>query len=66
MDRVEEVLNIYHQDISKDEKIHQLEELSVDLINELEAQDQNMNPELHNKLSEGLRLTKDFIRMLKK
>jgi hypothetical protein len=41
------------------------EALALDLRNEMEAQDQNMHPEIHNKLSEGLRLVTDFIRELR-
>lgn len=66
MNRDIEVLEIYQRDISKDEKIRLLEEITVDLLNEMEAQDQNMHPELHNKLSEGVRLAKDFLRELRK
>lgn len=65
MDRAEEVLDIYKQSIPKEEKIRLLEELCLDLNNEMEAQDQNMQPELHNKLSEGLRLATDFLRELR-
>ena len=35
-------------------------------MNEMTAQDQNMQPELHNRLSEGLRLVTDFLRELRK
>lgn len=59
-----EVLEIYHRNISKKEKIHLLEEIALDIHNELEAQDQNMHPEIYNELSEGLRLATNFIREL--
>ncbi|OGV49424.1 MAG: hypothetical protein A3F46_10370 [Legionellales bacterium RIFCSPHIGHO2_12_FULL_42_9] len=65
MDRDEEVLEIYQRNISKAEKIRLLEEIALDLFNEMEAQDQNMHPELHNKLSEGVRLATNFLRELK-
>ncbi len=65
MNRDAEVLEIYHRDIAKEEKIRLLEDLVLDLNNELEAQDQNMQPEIHNKLSEGLRLATNFIRELR-
>ena len=65
MNRDEEVLEIYQREISKTEKIRLLEEIALDLLNEMEAQDQNMHPELHNKLSEGVRLAKDFLRELR-
>jgi hypothetical protein len=65
MDRQQEVLDIYQGDTPREEKIRLLEEISLDLNNEMEAQDQNMQPELHNKLSEGLRLATDFLRELR-
>lgn len=64
MNRDAEVIEVYNRDISKSEKIRLLEDLVLDLNNELEAQDQNMHPEIHNKLSEGLRLAKNFLREL--
>jgi hypothetical protein len=64
MNRDEEVLEIYHRDIDIKEKIRLLEDIALDLHNELEAQDQNMHPEMHNKLSEGMRLATDFLREL--
>ena len=64
MNREAEVKEIYYRNISKEEKIHLLEEIALDLHNEMEAQDQNMHPEIHNKLAEGLRLATDFIREL--
>ena len=65
MNRDAEVLEIYHRNIGREEKIRLLEDVALDLHNELEAQDQNMHPEIHNKLSEGLRLATDFIRELR-
>lgn len=64
MDRDIEVLEIYQRNIDKQEKIRLLEDLALDMFNELEAQDQNMQPEIHNRLSEGLRMAKNFIREL--
>ncbi|MCE0723580.1 MULTISPECIES: hypothetical protein [Legionella] len=64
MNRDAEVLEIYHRNISKEEKIRLLEDIALDLRNEMEAQDQNMHPEIHNKLAEGLRLATNFIREL--
>ena len=65
MNRDAEVLEIYHRNIDKDEKIRLLEDIALDLHNEMEAQDQNMHPELHNKLSEGLMYATNFIRELR-
>lgn len=64
MNRDTEVLEIYHRNINKEEKIRLLEDIVLDLRNEMEAQDQNMHPEIHNKLAEGLRLATNFIREL--
>ena len=61
MNRDEEVLEIYQRDISKAKKIRLLKEIELDLVNEMEAQDENIQPELHKKLSEGVRLAKDFL-----
>ncbi|BCA93784.1 hypothetical protein TUM19329_01450 [Legionella antarctica] len=65
MNKDAEALEIYHRNIGKEEKIRLLEELALDFHNELEAQDQNMRPEIHTKLSEGLRLATNFIRELR-
>ena len=64
MDRVKEVCEISKQHISAQEKIHLLNDVVLDIFNELEAQDQNMHPEIQNQLSEGLRLAKNLIREL--
>ena len=65
VNRKDEVLEIYQRNIDKAEKIRLLLDLELDLVNELEAQDQNMHPECQNELSEGLRLAKNFIRELR-
>lgn len=65
MNRKQEAEKIYElKNISKDEKIHRLRELVVDCQNELEAQDQNMSPEITNGVSEGLRKAKNYLREL--
>lgn len=64
MNREKEVLEIYRRDIQKAEKIRLLEDIALDLYNEMEAQDQNMRPEMQNRLAEGLRLATDFLREL--
>ena len=66
MNRDEEVLELYQRDIDDDEKIRLLEDISLDLTNEMEAQSQNMHPELSRKSAEGLRLATDFLRILRK
>ena len=65
MDRDAEALEIYQRNINKEEKIRLLEDLALDITNEMEAQDQNMHPEMYNRLSDGLMMAKNFIRKLK-
>lgn len=65
MDRKEQVLELYSRNIGNDEKIRLLEELVLDFTNEMAAQDQNMHPEIHNNLSEGLRLASNYLRELR-
>lgn len=65
MNRDTEVMEIYHRPISTEDKIRLLEDIALDMHNEMEAQDQNMHPEIHNRLSEGIRLAADFIRELR-
>ena len=64
MNRDTEVLAIYHRKITNEEKLRLLENIELDLRNELDAQDQNMHPEIQNRAAEGLRLATDFIREL--
>ena len=64
MNRTAEVWDIYHQKINNQEKIKLLEDLALDFHNELEAQDQNMHPEIHTGLSEGLQLVTNLLREL--
>lgn len=55
---------IYHKPIDKPEKIRLLKELILDCRNELEAQNENMHPEVKHNMAEGLRLAKDYVRCL--
>jgi len=64
MNRTAEVWDIYHRKIKKQEKIKLLEDLALDFHNELEAQDQNMHPEIYTGLSEGLQLVTNLLREL--
>ena len=61
MDKVDEVNNIIHQNITDNEKVHLLEELLIDLKNEMEAQDQNMQPEMKTRLSEAYQLANQYL-----
>ncbi|WP_119342880.1 hypothetical protein [Facilibium subflavum] len=64
MNMKELVERIYQQNIPIEEKIKQLKEIELDCINQIDAQDQNMHPEQHHRLSEGLRKARDYLRVL--
>lgn len=61
MDRVDEVMEVINRDIADKEKINILQNLLLDLKNELEAQDQNMHPEIRTRLSEAYRLANQYL-----
>lgn len=66
MDMRVEAEKIFHnKEMNEQEKIQRLEELALDCQNELDAQAQNMQPGVQHKVSEGLRMAKNFIRELK-
>ena len=64
MDMKKKAEEIYLMAIHKTEKIKLLEELILDCYNEMEAQDQNMHPEVRHNSAEGFRVAKDFLRLL--
>lgn len=64
MDMKKKVEAIYHMEISKQEKCKLLKDILIDTFNEMEAQDQNMHPEVQHNLSEAYRLAKDYLRQL--
>lgn len=64
MNREKEVIEIYLMDISKKEKCKRFEEFLLDCFNEMEAQDQNMHPEVQHNLSEAYQLAKNYLRKL--
>lgn len=66
MDMVEEVKNICLKKLSNEEKIKQLKDLMLDCYNDMEAQDQNMHPEVKHNNAEAYRLAMDKIRELEK
>ena len=55
---------IYALPTDTDDKIKQLRELLLDCLNEMEAQEQNMRPEIQHQLSEGYRVAKNYLREL--
>lgn len=63
--RVEAEKLFHNEEMSHQEKIQRLQELALDCQNELDAQDQNMQPGVQHKVSEGLRMARNFIRELK-
>jgi hypothetical protein len=64
MDYRDEVQRVMDSNESKRYKLEQLEQLAYDCQQQMEAQDQNMNPKVRHKLSEGLRMAKDALRKL--
>ena len=61
MDRVDEVMDIIHRNIPTDKKVNLLRNLLIDLKNEMEAQDQNMHPEIRTGVSEAYQLANQYI-----
>lgn len=64
MDMIEQVKSICQMKVSKEEKIKLLQDVMLDCYNEMEAQDQNMHPEIKHDNAEGYRLAKNKIREL--
>lgn len=59
-----EAIKIYQQPITNTEKIKRLNDLILDCHNELVAQNENMHPEVIHGNEEGIRIAKDYIRVL--
>lgn len=64
MDMKKMAENIYRQEITHAEKIKLLNQLIFDCNEELEAQNENMQPQVKHNLAEGLRVATDYIRRL--
>jgi len=64
MNMRDEADKIFNSNLIKEEKIIKLKDLELDCINELDAQDQNMRSEIKNRVSEGLRKVRDYLRSL--
>ena len=64
MDMKKKAEYIFSLSIQKDEKIKLLKELLLDCYNDMEAQDQNMHPEVKHNNAEGYRLAKNLLREL--
>jgi len=65
MDMQQKADTIYHLHISKPAKIKLLQDLLLDCHNEMEAQDQNMQPELSNNSAQGYQTAQKYLRHLK-
>lgn len=61
MDHVKEVERIAALSIDKHEKIKLLESIEIDLKNEMEAEDQNMHPEIKTRLGVAYQLANDHL-----
>ncbi len=61
MNRLDDVKKIINQDITDDQKKKLLEDLLLDLKNEMEAQDQNMQPEIRASLSDAYQLANQYL-----
>ncbi len=66
MNMKEKASEIYRSDIPKSEKIRRLQDLALDCQNELDAQEQNMQPEVEHRLSECLQVAKNYLLELQK
>jgi len=64
MDMRKKVEEVYSMNVTAPEKCRLLQEIIIDIYNEMEAQDQNMHPEVHHNLSEAYRLAKNYLRDL--
>ncbi len=64
MDMIEKANTICDMQVNKDEKIRLLKDLILDCYNEMEAQDQNMHPEVKHNNAEGYRIAKNKLREL--
>lgn len=64
MDREVEVIQIYLMDISNQEKCNKLKEFILDCGNEMEAQEENMRPEVKHNLAAAYQLAKNYLRSI--
>lgn len=64
MDRAKAAKNICNMHINKEKKIKLMEDFLLDRYNEMEAQDENMRPEIANDNAEGYRIALDCLRKL--
>ena len=65
MSMKERAIEIINQHISDQMKIKLLVDLQLDCYNEMEAEDQNMRPEIEHDLAEGYRLAGKYLDRLR-
>ena len=66
MDRLEEVKKACQKDIPDDEKIKILNDMLLDLKNEMDAESENMHPDVRKKLGEAYSFASKCIMKFKK
>jgi len=66
MNMKKRVMDIYRMPMSDAMKIKWLNDVLLDCHLEMQAQDQNMHPEIQHNLAEGFRLAKNYLRILNK
>ena len=66
MNMKQQAIEIYVSHLDCTSKIKRLNDIILDCYNEMEAQDQNMRPELSNNTAEAYRVAKNYIRSLEK
>ena len=73
MNMKKRVMDIYRMPLEMNQKhiayamkIRWLNDVLLDCYLEMEAQDQNMHPEIKHNLAEGFRLAKNYLRILNK
>ena len=66
MDVKQDANKIYESSMTRSKKINQLQNLILDSKNELDAQEQNIRPEIRHNLSKGLRVATNYLRELQK
>lgn len=64
MNREIEVIEIFLLDVTDSEKCSKLKEFLLDCGNEMEAQEENMRPEVKHNLAAAYQLAKNYLRTL--
>ncbi len=64
MDMRRRVHEVHLLNVSSSVRIHLLNQIVADCLDEMEAQEQNMHPEIEHNLAEGYRMAKNYARIL--